>query len=255
MNTILTIILTLCFLATSIFIIIFILKSNKELFTVTSLSDSDIVQELDPLKRILDQYTNLNIPITLADDNNICAKWGTYQNSQYQNNDNQCLLINSYRQCISSLDNKTLVQCSNLYSNNLIENANQIQVGNLYETAKTRMRDISSDLNKLLQDKENEINDKIIKKSEIKNILTQQNQLITNNSIGIEEKTHQLRDNDNTLDDQTIETEIKLSNYINFKDELLKLENKNNVYKKILFWISIILLITVILIFLTSRIL
>lgn len=255
MNTILTIILTLCFLATSIFIIIFILKSNKELFTVASLSDSDIVQELDPLKRILDQYTNLNIPITLADDNNICGKWGTYQNSQYQNNDNQCLLINSYRQCFSSADNKTLVQCSNLYSNNLIENANQIQINNLYETAKSRMKEVSSDLDKLAQDKENEIQDKIIKKSEITKILNQQNQLITNNSIGLDDKKNQLRDNDNTLDDQTIETEIKLSNYLNFKDELSKFENRNNIYKKIIFWILIILVITVILIFFTSKIL
>jgi hypothetical protein len=256
MNIILRIILTLCILAVSMFIIIFILKSKKELFTVAlSMSDSDIVQELDPLKTILYLYENLNIPIILADDNKICAPWGSYQNSKYQNNDNQCLLLNSYRQCFSSLDNKTLVQCSNLYSNNLIENANQVQVNNLYETARSRMKEVSSDLDKLAQDKENEIQEKIIKKLEITKILNQQNQLITNNSIGLDDKKNQLQNNDNELDDQTIETEIKLANYSNFKDELSKLENKNNIYKKIIFWISIILVITVILIFFTSKLL
>ncbi len=253
MNTILRLILVSSVLAISIFVIIYIFKSNKELFTVvSSMSESDIIQELETLKTVLDQYSNLNIPISLNNNNTMCAPWGSYQNGIYQNNDNQCLLINNSRQCI---DNTSLVSCANIYSNNLIENANQVDVNNLYEIAKTRMKEVSNELDKLSQDKETELQDIMVKKAELSHVLNQQNQLITNNSIGLNDKKNQLKDNDNLLDDKTIETEIKLSNYSQFKDELTKLENKNAIYKKIIFWMSIILVITLILILLTSRLL
>jgi hypothetical protein len=203
------------------------------------------INNLTSLNNILNNYSNLDVPITINNNGNICSQWGEYNNSQYSANDNKCVITdptNNIRQCLDPIGN--LSSCNNYYSDGTINKLNNIDTNSILVIAQNSIQTASNgiidDINEKSSVLDVLINDIISKR----NLENQQLYFINYNNSNLDDKQKLI---DKTTDEfEKTENDINI-NKINFDNFLSKNElnnNKQNTYYKIIIGLIVIIAIT-----------
>jgi hypothetical protein len=223
-----------------------------------NISDSSMnriaINNLRILNTILNTYSNLDAPITINNDGDICSQWGEYSNSKYSSFDNKCLVTdptNNTRKCLNTSGD--LSSCSNYYSDNTIDKLNIIDTKQIFDIAQNSIQTASIGIIEDISAKTDVldvlINDIISKK----NIEKQQLYFINYNKINLNDKQKAI---DKTTDEfEKTENDINI-NKINFDNFLSKNELNNikqNTYYKIILGLIIVIVIIGVLNLLASK--
>lgn len=236
----------------------FVDANSRPVNNSINISDSTIkniaTNNLKFLSDVLNTYANLDAPITINNDGNMCFQWGEYNNSKYSSNDNKCLVIdptNNKRQCLDPGGN--LSSCSNYYSDDTINKLNNIDIISILSTAKnsvqTAANGIVEDINAKTAVLDVLINDIISKR----NLENQQLYFIKYNNSNLDDKQKLI---DKTTDEfEKTENDINI-NKINFDNFLSQNELNNakqNTYYKIIIGLIIVIAIIGVLNLLASK--
>jgi hypothetical protein len=218
--------------------------------------DDDITNSLIPLKAILDKYKNLEIPISITDEFNICKPWGVYENSKYLSQDNICINVDNsgMRKCLSG-DNNVLSSCNNLFRNGVIDNNNTVATDNMYNVAFNKMRSGMVEIYSLKESKDAELTDKIQKATKYSDIKNQQLALINKNSVGLEDKRKLFTKKTDELENRQNQIELNQEKFNLFMDNNNKLTARLALYKKIIIGLFTVIALLLLLIYLMSNVL
>ena len=225
----------------------------------TNISKNIIIDYLNKLTTYLNKYLVIDIPININNKGVICSQWGDYNNGLYNNNDNNCIILNNsndnIRKCLN--DNGVLSSCNNIYNseNNFIDKTSKIDISNLFNTTAQNIINSINNINNNLNNKKLEAETlitNIVNKSELEQ---QQLYFIKYNEYNINDKQHNINDINNKLEDTHTLVNIKQLNFKNFKDTENDTEKSISFYKKCIIGLTIILVIISIINFLCSNVL
>jgi len=203
----------------------------------------------------LSNYNNLDAPISIHDNGETCAQWGSYDNSKYILQDNNCMMLDPSKKVRSCLDSQGTVQtCNLLYGNGTIDEKNGIQIGPYLEEAKNRMIVGVKDIQKDLEVKNKEIDLKVSDIVGKKNIEGQQLFFIEYNLNNLDDKRKNVSKVIKETDDKENAANINQLKFSQFLENNKKNENRNNLYIKIIKWLAGIIFILVIIYLLLQRV-
>ena len=224
--------------------------------TVPTSSSQDIDQRLQELKTYLAKYSNLDIPISVTDNNTVCNPWGIFQNSKYLEHDNVCTVIDNTfaRQCLTTEGN-VLTPCGKRYSDGVVDNANAVIVDTIYNSAVSNMNSGYSTLSNAMLSINTDLDKQVINTGQYTNIVNSQNTLISNNMVGLTDKKQYYNENVDTMQRKLDKTQIDRINYQQVLLTKNNAESRISLYKKIILGMLIILAILCGLIYIMSNIL
>jgi len=227
------------------------------------MSQNDIKNSLQPLQTILTKYSNLDIPIAIANNNTICNPWGIFQNNKFLTRDNVCIAIDnssgvggvsggSVRQCLTGISNQ-LTSCDNFYSNSKLTNANIIHTENLMNSATSKLISGMNTLSSLMAQNTSDLANNVNNAVRYNKILAQQSSLIDKNDIAMEDK-RKINDNKNTeMDIKANQAGINYDKFNQFLENNNITINKLSLYKKIIYGLICIIIIVLFINYLISK--
>lgn len=235
-------------------------QTNQTSIPSYQMSQKDIENSLQPLKIILDKYSNLDIPISITNYNTICNPWGIFQNNKFLTRDNVCLVVNrsgdsstdNIRQCLSGASNQ-LTPCDKFYKNGTINNANIILTDNFMNNALGKLKNGMNTISSLITQKANELTNNINNVVRYKKILMQQLSLIDKNDTALEDK-RKINDNKNIeMDIKANQTGINYDKFNQYLDNNNTIRKQLELYKKIIYVLIFILIIILLINYLISK--
>lgn len=201
-----------------------------------------IKQTLTELKNAMSRFSDLDAPIVMNDDGNICSAWGDYNNGQYRMNDNMCIVLDGNRKCLSG--NNILTTCDNIYKDDYINKMNVIDIQPLLDSTKVEIMNnqqgIKADIEVKSKNMDEKINELMVKKE----LEAQQKFFINNNQMYLEDKKKNISRIEKELDKQYNDVSINQTGFSQFLQDNTSNENINAIYRKAL-WILIIAIIVV----------
>lgn len=212
-----------------------------------------IKQTLTELKNAMLRFSDLDTPITMNDDGNICNVWDDYNNGQYRMNDNMCIILDGNRKCLSG--NNILTTCDNIYKDDYINKMNVIDIQPLLDNTKVEIMNNQQGIKDDIEVKSKNIDENINELMVKKELESQQKFFINNNQMYLEDKKKNISRINKELDKQYNDVSLNKTSFSQFLQDNTNNENINAFYRKAL-WILIITLIVVcVLNFLFSNIL
>jgi preprotein translocase subunit SecG len=209
---------------------------------------------LTELRNNLVNYNNLDAPISINDKGETCSQWGSFDNSRYILQDNNCLILDPSKKVRSCLDKQGTVQtCNALYGNGIIDDKNIIQIGPYLEEAKSRMIIGVKDIQKDLDIKTKEIDLKVSDIVGKKNIEGQQIFFIQYNLNNLDDKRKNVSKTIKETDDKENAANINQLKFSQFLENNKKNEARNNLYIKIMKWLAGIIFVLIIVYLLLQR--
>ena len=198
----------------------------------------NVIQSLNNLNNVLYRYKDLDIPISINNNAVICSPWGTYNNSKYMANDNNCSIIpessTTERQCLVS---GTMTSCSKYYDNNIITTANTINTANIINNSKATIMsgvlNIMNDVQNKTEEMDKKLNDLISKRS----LENQQINFIEYNTNSIDDKTKLVNKSSEEYNKTENNVNINQVQFARFLSLNNSTDKKNALYTKILWWL------------------
>jgi len=229
-----------------------ILKSISRM----GITDERIIKILnagvDNLKTTINTNINLDVPVGLNDNGEICMQWGSYDNEKYKLNGNKCLVLENSRdgehQCLGN--NNSLVNCNYLFRDGYINNKSVINPNTILSSIKSDLENRLNNINNDISIKTKTVDGYVTELIAKKQLENQQRYFIDYNTDNINDKENQLKINENELDEK--QNNVGL-NYINFKNYTEK--NKTNEYWINIYYNIIIVLVILIILFVVLAIL
>lgn len=209
---------------------------------------------LKEVRENLANYNNLDAPISINDKGQTCAQWGSYDNSRYILQDNNCMILDPSKPIRSCLDNQGAVTtCNNLYNDGIINGKNGIQIGPYLEEAKNKMivgvKDIQRDLEIQKKTMDLKVNEIVSKK----NIEGQQLFFIQYNLNNLDDKRKNVSKTIKETDHKENASNINQLKFSQFLEDNKKNNAINSLYIKIMIWLGgIIFLLIIIYLLLTN---
>jgi hypothetical protein len=227
-----------------------------QLANITDQSARQILEnQLIAIKQLLDRYTTLDIPITINDSGEICSNWSSYNNGEYNNESNKCLIIdnsNSYK-CLD--DNGILNNCNKLYTDNYINSRSKINYNTLLDITVNGLLSniaiINSQINNMNQEADGIIN----KYADLNNLQIQQLDIISNIKTNMEDKKRIIDENKQKLGEKQNDTNLNQNNFSKFMEDINNKESWNSIYYRVIIGLIITIIVLGILNFLFSNIL
>lgn len=202
----------------------------------------------------LANYNNLDAPISVNDKGETCGQWGSFDNSRYILQDNNCMMLDPSKKVRSCLDSQGIVQtCNALYGNGIIDEKNGIQIGPYLEEAKTRIIVGVKDIQRDLEVKNKEIDLKVSDIVGKKNIEGQQIFFIQYNLNNLDDKRKNVSKVIKETDDKENAANINQLKFSQYLENNKKNENRNNLYITIMKWLVGIIFLLVIIYLLFQR--
>ena len=229
-----------------------ILKSISRM----GITDERIIKILnagvDNLTTTINTNINLDVPVGLNDNGEICMQWGSYDNGKYKLNGNKCLVLENSRdgehQCLGN--NNLLVNCNYLFRDGYINNKSVINPNTILSSIKSDLENRLNNINNDISIKTKTVDGYVTELIAKKQLENQQRYFIDYNTDNINDKENQLKINENELDEK--QNNVGL-NYINFKNYMEK--NKINEYWTNIYYNIIIVLVILIILFVILAIL
>lgn len=223
-----------------------------------------IGEYIQSLQQTLTRYNNLETPIVLDDNGNICNLWNNYGNGQFSNQQNICQPFSTgtgdgnggegktYK-CLNS--GGSLNSCNNIYRDGFIHQQNTIQTDKLLDNATNSIIDNLEGIQKQVMNMNKDADYIINKYGDLKSIELQQKDIIQNNMANLADKQSILKNNQKNLMGKQVDTNNNQNNFNLIRDSINNRESWNNLYYKIFIGLIILIAILAILNFLFSNIL
>ena len=205
----------------------------------------------ESLLHFLDSIKKIEIPIIIDDNGVVCNDWSNDNKNRFPNKGNKCQLIKSKAYCINN--NNKITTCNKLYDKKIQEIAT-IDIDNLIAPYYNELFMQFSKLDKDIKTKENELNDIINRLITKKNLNLQQEFFIKQNSNFINESQNLENDINNDYDEKTNDYNMFKTIFNNTQDEITIINNYNDMLRKIIIFISVILVLILVFYILTFRI-
>ena len=232
--------------------------SNDISKSITSMgiTDERILKSLnagiDNLTKTINTNINLDVPVGLNDNGEICMQWGSYDNEKYKFNGNKCLVLENSRdgnhQCLGN--NNFLVNCNYLFGDGYVNNKSVVNPNTILSSIKTDLENRLNNMNNNITIKTKNLDgyvNELIAKKQLEN---QQRYFIDYNTENLNDKENQLKINEKELDEKQNNVGI---NYINFQKNMEK--NKSTEYWTNIYYNIIIVLVILIILFIILAIL
>ena len=229
---------------------------NNQLSSVSDSTTRDTLQtQLTNLQALLNRYANLDIPIVMNDDGQMCSMWGDYASGRYRQQQNQCLALDNTNilKCLDATG--TPNTCNNIMADGYITSKSNINYQPMLDSvSSTVINAIPSITSKV--DNMNQIANTIITSlSDRGSIQLQQQEIIKNNNENMVYKNKIMDDNKEKLSKKQNETNINQNNFSSFMNQITNADSTVNIYYKIIIGLVTAIVIMGILNFLFSNIL
>jgi hypothetical protein len=201
---------------------------------------SRVIENMIKFSQLLDTYKILQVPITINNNGVICDQWGAYENSKYDNQNNNCIKINGDNKCLSR---NSIVSCSNYYSDTIIDEYSKINTESLLNDIKYQLFTEINGINAELNEKTSTIN-KLLEELIIqKNLEIQQKYFIEYNTKNLEDKKKLT--NKNNLEFETSENNVNINKIQLKQNEKINQTStiKASTYYTIIIYIIVLLII------------
>lgn len=229
---------------------------NNQLSSVSDSTTRDTLKtQLTNLQALLNRYANLDIPIVMNDDGQMCSMWGDYASGRYRQQQNQCLALDNTN-ILKCLDATGIPStCNNIMADGYITSKSNINYQPILDSvSSTVINAIPSITSKV--DNMNQIANTIITSlSDRGSIQLQQQEIIKNNNENMVYKNKIMDDNTEKLSKKQNETNINQNNFSSFMNQITNADSTVNIYYKIIIGLVTAIVIMGILNFLFSNIL
>ena len=201
---------------------------------------SKVIQSMVSFSQFLNNYKTLEVPIIINNNGNICDNWGTYGNSKYVNQKNNCIKIDGDNQCVY---NNNTVSCSDYYSDGIINELSKINTKDLLNESKYKLFTEINGINAIINDKRDIINKLINELIIQKNLEIQQKYFIDYNTKNLEDKKKIV--NKNNLDFEKSENDVNINKINLQQNEKINKSStyKVNMYYTIIIWLIVLLIL------------
>jgi hypothetical protein len=232
---------------------------NDVLVILNTITDNSAITNIQShllsLQSLLSRYNDLDAPIIIDDNGNICNMWNDYNNGKYTASKNASQIVDNsgLYKCLNS--NGELSKCNNIYADGFITQKNTIPIENLLLNT---LNNINSNLGNIeikVVNMNKDADFLINRYGDLKTIEINQQDLIKNNMANMEDKKRLMNENKNKMGKQQLETSNNQINFSQIRDNINNNESWNNIYYRIVIGLVITLIILGILNFLFSDVL
>lgn len=201
-----------------------------------------IISYLTDLQKMLKPIENIDVPISINNNGDVCESWNMYANGKYKNDDNNCIKINNskIRKCLS---NSILTSCSKYYNDGEIDNMLKIDTKEIIDTVKyntlVELKTNESEIAKYNDDVDNVLNDLISKK----NLENQQLYFIDYNNNNLSDKKNLFDKTNKEFEKAENNVNINKIQFQEFLEKKETISNQSDTYYYYIKWLIILLFI------------
>jgi len=175
---------------------------------------------IDNLTKTINTNINLDVPVGLNDNGEICMQWGSYDNGKYKLNGNKCLILDNSRdgthQCLGN--SNFPVNCNYLFGDGYITNKSVINPNTILSSIKSDLENRVNTMNSDITIKTKIVDGYVTELIAKKQLENQQRYFIDYNTENLNDKENQLQINEKELDENFVDVSETLFNKLSERD-------------------------------------
>jgi hypothetical protein len=226
------------------------LLSNLEQFTNQTYQDVIFKERKGKLITQIKKYKELDLPININDNGNMCQDWNKDPKKRYPNSGNTCQLVDNDAICINN--NKKVSTCNKIYNRQIKEIAT-IDINQIINTNFNQLVPLFKEVDKVIAKKELILYTLINQLIQLKNTKYQQEYFLSMNKDYLSNANTRKKNIEETHELENNKYGINSNNFKLYKEDINNLSHTRGKYNTYLSIVGYLLIIVVAAYFLSLR--